>query len=99
MIGQPSRQVDAAMDPSSRGTLQAHNHYSTNNGFPSRTRSYPPAQGTSLQFSMTNLGTRSNSRVLFVTNVKPRRRAWAAINRLFAPIIVPSVFRPERIFA
>ena len=57
------------------------------------------AQGAGTQFSMFNLGTRPNSRVLFVTSVTPRLRAWAAMNRSFAPIIVPSVFRLERILA
>jgi serine/threonine protein kinase len=57
------------------------------------------AQGLSVQFSMFNLGTRSNSRVLFVTSVTPRPRAWAAMNRSFAPIIVPRVFKWARIFA
>ena len=57
------------------------------------------AQGLSVQFSMFNLGTRPNSRVLFVTSVTPRPRAWAAMNRSFAPIIVPRVFKWARIFA
>jgi hypothetical protein len=57
------------------------------------------AQGLSVQFSMFNLGTRPNSRVLFVTSVTPRLRAWAAMNRSFAPIIVPRVFKWARIFA
>jgi hypothetical protein len=56
-------------------------------------------QGTSIQFSMANLGTRANSRVLFVTSVSPRLRAWAAMNRSFAPIMVPRVFKPARILA
>ena len=59
----------------------------------------PQAQGLSVQFSMFNLGTRPNSRVLFVTSVTPRLRAWAAMNRSFAPIIVPRVFKWARIFA
>ena len=57
------------------------------------------AQRLSVQFSMFNLGTRPNSRVLFVTSVTPRLRAWAAMNRSFAPIIVPRVFKWARIFA
>ena len=56
------------------------------------------AQGLSVQFSMFNLGTRPNSRVLFVTSVTPRLRAWAAMNRSFAPIIVPTVFKWARTF-
>jgi len=39
---------------------------------------------------MTNLETRRNSRVLLVASVKPKLRAWAAMNRSFAPILVPS---------
>lgn len=54
-------------------------------------------QGTVVQFSVANLGTRANSRVLFVTSVSPRLRAWAAMNRSLAPIIVPRVFRAARI--
>jgi hypothetical protein len=57
------------------------------------------AQGVSVQFSMFNLGTRANYRMLFVTGVTPRLRAWAAMNRSFAPIIVPRVFKWARIFA
>jgi len=57
------------------------------------------AQGLSVQFSMFNLGTRANSRVWFVTSVTPRLRAWAAMERSFAPIIVPRVFKWARIFA
>ena len=38
---------------------------------------------------MDKLPTRPNSRVLLVTSVRPRLRAWAAMNRSLAPIIVP----------
>ena len=54
-------------------------------------------QGTVVQFSIANLGTRANSRVLFVTNVSPWLRAWDAMNKSFAPMIVPEVFKSARI--
>lgn len=49
--------------------------------------------GAIVQSSIDNFGTRPNSLVLCVTKVKPRLRAWAAMNRSLAPIIVPSFFR------
>lgn len=54
-------------------------------------------QGIVVQFSITNFGTRANSRVLFVTSVNPRPRAWAAMNKSLAPIIVPGVSKAARI--
>jgi hypothetical protein len=56
-------------------------------------------QDPSVQFSITNLETLANSRVLLVTNVKPRLRAWAAMNRSFAPIMLPSLLRSARMRA
>ena len=53
--------------------------------------------GIVAQFSITNLGTRANSRVLFVTSVNSRLRAWAAMNKSLAPIIVPTIFKAARI--
>lgn len=44
-------------------------------GWAWRSSSCAQIQGLSVQFSMANLGTRPNSRVLFVTSVKPRLRA------------------------
>src|ERR1700681_2456 len=66
------------------GTLLAHYGYLTKDRSPSRTRSHRQTQGASVQLSMFNLGTRPNSRMLFVTSVTPRLRAWAAMNRSFA---------------
>jgi hypothetical protein len=63
----------------------------------SRRREAGVAQETVVQFSSTKLRTRANSRVLFVTSVNPRLRAWAAINKSLAPIIVASFFRAARI--
>ena len=53
----------------------------------------------SVQFSILSRGTRPNSRVLLVTSVSPRKRACAAINRSFAPIMVPCSLRSARIWA
>ena len=51
------------------------------------------------QFSSARFRTRRNSRVLFVTKVRPRQRAWAAMNRSLAPIMVPCFLRSARIVA
>ena len=58
-----------------------------------------PCHGPNVQFSVVRLRTRPNSPVLFVTNVTPKLRACAAMNKSFAPIIVPRRFKSPRIFA
>jgi hypothetical protein len=49
--------------------FETHNQIIVGNQLPRQ------AQGVSVQFSVFNLGTRANSRVLFVTSVTPRLRA------------------------
>jgi len=49
------------------------------------------------QFSILRSGTRPNSRVLLVTTVSPRLRAWAAMKRSLAPIMFPLCLRAARI--
>jgi hypothetical protein len=63
------------------------------------TRAFSQVRRAIVQLSVFNLGTRRNSRVLFVTNVRPRLREWAAMNRWFAPIILPLVFKLARMLA
>ena len=53
----------------------------------------------SVQFSIAKAFTRSNSVVLFVTNVCLSERACAAMNRSFAPIRAPRFLRSARISA
>ena len=43
-----------------------------------------------IQFCSLSLGTRSNSRVLLVTSVAPRLRAWAAMSVSSAPMGAPA---------
>ena len=62
-------------------------------------RPYRRRRAGSVQFSSRRFGTRSNSAVLFVTNVSPSAKAWAAMNRSLAPIITPRRFKSARISA
>ena len=57
----------------------------------------PTAAGYSVQFSNFSPNTRPNSRVLLLTKVSPRQRAWAAIRRSFPPSSVPGTLRSPRI--
>ncbi len=50
-----------------------------------------------VQLSIVNPFTRTNSVVLFVTSVRPRLRACAAMNRSLAPMRAPRFFRSARI--